>query len=225
MPWGAALTLVGTAYSADQAGDAADASASGAREARNLTQKQFEQTRNDLAPYRVAGDQATGIISRVLGLGGADPDFSDFYESPDYQFRVNEGNKALDRSAASRGMLLSGAQLKAGQRFNQDLASTEFGNWFNRLNTIMQGGQNAAVQTGSFGANAANAAGGYTQNAANYGAQGIYDRTNAVTGGLQDLGGFLGEYMQNKRQSSSGYLDPNIYRGDVPNNSMNTMYG
>ncbi len=55
-----------------------------------------------------------------------------FKTDPGYAFRMSEGMKALERSAAARGGLLSGATLKGAQRYGQDLASQEFQNAFNR---------------------------------------------------------------------------------------------
>ena len=57
---------------------------------------------------------------------------SDFQTDPGYAFRLSEGMKALDRTAASRGGLLSGATLKGAQRYGSDLASQEYQNAFNR---------------------------------------------------------------------------------------------
>jgi len=56
-----------------------------------------------------------------------------FYQSPDYDFRMNEGIRAMDSSAASRGMLMSGAQLRGITEFGQGLAAGEYGNYYNRL--------------------------------------------------------------------------------------------
>jgi hypothetical protein len=56
----------------------------------------------------------------------------DFQADPGYAFRLSEGMKALDRTAASRGGLLSGATLKGAQRYGSDLASQEYQNAFNR---------------------------------------------------------------------------------------------
>ena len=56
-------------------------------------------------------------------------------QDPGYAFRMSEGMKALDRSAAARGGLLSGSTLKGAQRYGQDLASTEYQNAFNRYQT------------------------------------------------------------------------------------------
>lgn len=63
---------------------------------------------------------------------------------PSYAWRFNQGQQAIDRSAASRGMLLSGSQLKASQEFGQGMASQEYGNQFNRLSGLAQNAQNAA---------------------------------------------------------------------------------
>jgi hypothetical protein len=79
------------------------------------------------------------------GSGATDPTYmpttfnhsnvvsDNFTADPSYAWRVSEGNKALDRSAASRGMLLSGAQAKGLTDYNSNVASQEYGNWYNRL--------------------------------------------------------------------------------------------
>jgi hypothetical protein len=48
---------------------------------------------------------------------------------------LSEGQKALDRSAAARGGLISGGALRAAQRYGQEMGSQEFGNAFNRALT------------------------------------------------------------------------------------------
>jgi len=57
---------------------------------------------------------------------------SNFETSPGYAFRQAEGQKGVENSAAARGGLYSGAALKAIDRFNQDYASNEYGNWVNQ---------------------------------------------------------------------------------------------
>jgi hypothetical protein len=53
-------------------------------------------------------------------------------EDPGYAFRVQEGQKALERSASAQGQLVSGGQLKAAQQYGQGLASQEYGNAWQR---------------------------------------------------------------------------------------------
>ena len=86
-----------------------------------------------------------------------------FQQDPGYAFRQAEGMKALERSAAARGNLLSGSTMKGIQRFGQDLASQEYQNAFNRyqveraarlnpLQSLMGSGQSSAnVLTGAAG--------------------------------------------------------------------------
>lgn len=220
MPLLAGAILLTGAYGTKRAGDAADEQSAAARAAGQRSERQFNITRNDLAPYRTVGDQALGRISRAFGLGGADPDLSEFYQDPGYQFRLDEGNKALDRSAAGRGMLLSGAQLKSLNRFNQGMASQEFGNWFNRLYGLAGMGQNAAVQTGNFGANAVNQANQAYMYGADARANGIANQTNFLTNTVNELGTLYG-------QRSTGYAPPP--QADIaavaPPNQINSMYG
>lgn len=60
------------------------------------------------------------------------PDAKQVFDDQGFQFRLNEGQKALERSAASKGTLLTGGTAKALQRFGQDMASQEYGNVYNR---------------------------------------------------------------------------------------------
>lgn len=88
-------------------------------------------------PWRAAGTAALKQIQET-------PDFQfnadsfDMMKDPSYDFRMQEGVNALDRSAASRGRLLSGAQDRAVTRYGSDLASQEYGNAFNRSLTTYQ---------------------------------------------------------------------------------------
>lgn len=59
----------------------------------------------------------------------------EFTADPGYEFRRSEGIRALDSSAARRGALLSGNQLKELEQYGQGLAAQEYQNWFNRFNT------------------------------------------------------------------------------------------
>ena len=53
--------------------------------------------------------------------------------SPGFQFRLQEGAKALERSAAAKGTLLTGGTLKGLTRYAQDYAANEYGQNYNRL--------------------------------------------------------------------------------------------
>ena len=139
------------------------------------------------------------------GLAGGQFDTS----NPAYQFQLKQGQQALDRSSAARGMGASGAQMKAAQQYGQGLASqeydkqynratSEFGDYYNRLAGLAQGGQQAAgsmAQAGGQYANNASNTFGNLSNAqtsilgqqANARASGYAANANAVTGGLNSL--------------------------------------
>lgn len=126
------------------------------------------------------------------------PDMSVFTESPDYQFNLAEGQKAIDRSLAARGRSLSGAGVREGVRYASGMASNEFGNFYNRLANIAGLGQSATGSTAAAGANAANnisqnqlfagqsRANGYLQTG-----QAI---NNSVQGGIQNY--MLAQYLK-----------------------------
>lgn len=52
-----------------------------------------------------------------------------YQKSPDFNFRLQQGNQALGHVASLMGGLMSGARLKAADRYNQDYATTDYNNW------------------------------------------------------------------------------------------------
>lgn len=108
-------------------------------QANDLLSKFYQQNLGLLQPYMTAGSTAEGRLSAGLQPGGefstaptADQILS---QDPGYQFRLDQGRQALDRSAASRGQVLGGGQLKALTQYGQDYGSAEYGAAFNRFNT------------------------------------------------------------------------------------------
>ena len=132
----------------------------------NATQKyMYDTTREDQRAWREAGegalkDLASDDFKRDFGA-------NDFQADPGYAFRMAEGQKALERSAAARGSLISGGQMKALANYSQNAASAEYQNAYNRFNadrdrrfgrlsSIAGIGQNALAQTGAAGQSYAN---------------------------------------------------------------------
>lgn len=128
-----ALGAAGSYFASSKAADAGEAAAD---KSAAVQRELYYQTRSDTEPYRALGLGAAGKLARLAGLGSPDQSAAEvgqFYASPGYQFRLGEGQKALERSAAARGMLNSGATLKGITRYGQDYASNEFGNYVNTL--------------------------------------------------------------------------------------------
>lgn len=60
------------------------------------------------------------------------PTEADMLKEPGYQFRLGQGQKALEQSAAGRGTLRTGGTLKDILGYGQNFASQEYGNVYNR---------------------------------------------------------------------------------------------
>lgn len=142
-------------------------------------ERMFDETREDLAPYRALGGEASARVrSEFLGInpdGSANPapDRSEFYKSPGYQFRLDEGLRGVENSAAASRLQLSGRTVKELNRYASDYASKEYGGYIDRLFGLTTLGANAAAQTGTIGAKYAEIdQQGYNSISAGYKAQG-----------------------------------------------------
>lgn len=114
---------------------AASTQASASQAATNAQLEMFNKQVELQEPWRKAGEGALNRLSTGLGAGGEfDKSFSqtNWQADPGYAFRLSEGMKALDRTAAARGGLISGAALKAATRYGQEMGSQEYQNAFNR---------------------------------------------------------------------------------------------
>jgi hypothetical protein len=159
-----------------RASDAASASAA-AQLAEQ--QRQFDTAREDLAPWREAGQTALGRLDRTSA-----GDMSAFTASPDYNFRRSEGQRDIGSSFAARGGAASGNALRALSEFNQNLASGEFGQWWNRQAGIAGVGQSAVNSGNALGANYAAATGDIRNNLQNQQAQYNWQLANSRASGI-----------------------------------------
>jgi hypothetical protein len=137
------------------------------------------------------------------------PDMSVFFNSPDYNFRREEGQRDIGNSFAARGGAFSGNALRALTEYNSNLAAGEYGNFFNRLAGLANIGQGGTAQTAHAGANmannitstignTANQVGNNLMQAGNARASGIQGRYNALGDGLGFAGGIGASYLQNR---------------------------
>lgn len=152
----AGAAVVGAGASIISGNKAANAQTKAAEQGIAEQRRQYDQSRADLAPWRTTGSGALDVLSRLYGLNGQAPDPSAFTTSPGYDFRVQQGIRGIDRGAAARGLLHSGAAVKAEENFGQGLASQEFNNFSNTLQGIAGTGQSATNTTVAAGQNAAN---------------------------------------------------------------------
>ena len=233
----AGSAALGAGVSLFGANKAADATATAAKKQLKATKLSIAAQKEALdkqialsEPYRVAGQNA------LAGYQTASPytpfGMDQFNADPGYQFRLAEGTKALERSAAARGILQSGGTLKDITRFGQDQASNEYQNAFSRylqereqklhpLEYQIGLGQAAATGQAAQIGNSANTISGLTQQMGDVRAQNamtqgnIWNQTagnigNTLTGAANAYGQYQAaqpymNYLQSITPSTSVY--------------------
>lgn len=133
------------------------------------------------------GGVASDRIGALLGLGGdtgaAQQAFDAYRGSTGYNFRMGQGISAIEQSAASRGLLSSGATAKGLTEFGQGLASSEFQNYLSALGGAESTGLNAVSNVANAGAQAGAQAAEYTR-------QGAGDIMGGLGSALQGVSAF-----------------------------------
>lgn len=185
---GAGGSLIGGAISSGAAGDAADAQTAAANRATDVQRKMFEETQKNLKPFIQGGTTGFNALLKAAGLSldedgnvVGDPltspllkpvtmDQATLEATPGYKFNLDQGLRAVNNSAAARGLGDSGAALKGAAEYATGLADSTYQNQFsnavtnqtnqfNRLMSISNLGQSSAANQGTIG----------TQTAANIG--------------------------------------------------------
>ena len=191
--WVAGAVVGSSLIGASASRSAAGAQAAAADRAAEGQERMFERQVELSEPWRKAGETA---LNKLVPLTDYTPfSMAQFQADPGYGFRMSEGMKAMERSAAARGGLLSGATLKGIQRFGQDLGSQEYMNAFNRyqteraarlqpLQSLAGVGQTTAQQIGEAGMRTAQNVGETLTSGAAARASGYVGGANALTQGL-----------------------------------------
>ncbi len=141
-------------------------------------------------PFHDAAVKATGALTDMAGLTA---NGYNWQTDPGYQFRIDEGMKALENSAAARGGLLSGGFGKAALKYATDYSAQEYTNVYNRIASIAGMNQTSgpiSANAGSqYGANATQLATmGGANNASGYMASG-----NATASMLNEVATAFGD--------------------------------
>lgn len=242
---GAVIGAVASNKAASKQQDAANASTDESRREYEQTRQdqldQLAQQRADQAPWLNAGKASLAQLAAGTAPGGSlvKPfSLSDFAADPGYDFRVSEGEKAIQRAASGRGGLYSGATLKALARFNQDTASGEYNNAYNRYNTNQSNqfnrlasiaglGQTATNQVGQAGQSAYGTIASAGTNASNNISQNMLGAANArasgYVGGANAINNGISQYMNyNQNQNLLSALSRN--NGGTPGAVDNTLF-
>ena len=202
---GEAATNVGTNVTG-QALNAGKNLIDAAQQAGTTVQDQAAKSAALLNPYSKLGSQSADALAAGLEKGGVfnngGPNAADFTSSPDYQFRIAQGLKALQQRGSAVGDATGGTAVKDTLNFAGGLAGTEFGNWWDRQTRLTKDlferesgtakiGMDAAGKQAVMGNDAASyagdkfysanqTAGTWNTNAAQYAGDKTYDAANTM---------------------------------------------
>ena len=151
--------------------------------------------RSNVAQYQVGGQtfntleeaQAWADANRTGGTT-----YGGYTASPGYQWQLEQGQSAIDGSAASRGSLFSGATLAAQQRLGQGLAEQDRSTHMNRLLGLAGMGQSSVAQQATAAQNLGTGVTNALGSIGNAQAAGAIGTGNALSGMMNGLGSWYG---------------------------------
>lgn len=164
----------------------ASQTAGAANDATAETRRQFDIGQANTKPWLDAGKGALTEQQKLMGINGYDPanSLAALTSSPGYQFRLGQGQQALDRSAAAKGMLNSGNVLAATTEYGQNFGTNEYGNRLNQLAGLSGTGQTQANTN-------ANAGSAFASDVGNAGMKGASAWQSGILGAGQSLSNFF----------------------------------
>lgn len=131
-----------------------------------------------------------------------------FRATPGYQFRVDAGTGAINALAGARGGLVSGRTLQDLSKFNQGIASEEYGNYLARLGGLGSQGLGAASGQATAATNAAQGVSNALAGIGNAQAAGAIGVGNAINSGIQNGIGMWQYQRAMAPPATSGALAP-----------------
>lgn len=237
---GASLSAAGT--QADAATQAANIQQSDAEKSLAEQKRQFDINQANQAPFLQAGQGAVTKLSDLMNNGGFPawdqvfqaPTADQARQTPGYQFALQQGEGAIENSAAAKGGLLSGNTLNAEQQYGQGLADSNYqqvynnalgryqqqynifqnnqANQFNRLSTLAGGGQTAANNLGAQGQAAANTVANINLNSGQQIGNSLNNAAAATASGYVGAGNAAGGAFNNISQlmmmKNAGFFNP-----------------
>src|SRR5258708_25388143 len=138
MPFGGLLTagisgigsLFGGLFGGNASSKASEQYINGLKQAQGQLVSTENQGLQQFQPYQQAGTQASGMLSQMLGTPGQGlltpwtqqfkaPTEAEAEQTPGYKFQLQQGENALQNSAAAQGGLLSGGTLAGLNNYAQ----------------------------------------------------------------------------------------------------------
>jgi len=120
----------------------------------NSYNQAFPTLQKDLSSTIGTGGQAGSQIANMLGLNGSQAQNSGFdtwKNSTGYKFGLDQGMQSITGNAATQGLLNSGSTLKALNTYGQNYANTQYQNYLNPLQNLVNSGVQGAGVLSSAG--------------------------------------------------------------------------
>lgn len=206
---GAGASIAGASAQADATASASRTQADATKYSTDVQKDMYDQTREDQEPWRLAGIRALETIQNT-------PDFEFNAENfmqmkdPSYEWRVDQGVKAMDKSATARGNLFSGAAAKALTEYGQNMGSQEYQNAYNRARDTYMTNMNTQKSLAGVGQDATNMVSQAGQNMASGVASttmsGANNQANLAIQGGQNQANMYSNLAQSANTGVSNYL-------------------
>ena len=195
-----ASAVIGYAASSNAASSAANS----ANQANATNWNMYNQNVARMQPYVDAGAGSANSLSAWNAPGGQGSqqfNYQDYLDSPAMAFQMQQGQQALDRSAASRGVALTPGTAMSEAAYNQGVGSQYYQqafnnfqtgqtNRFNQLASVAGMGENAAAGVGNNGLQVANMSGQNSMNAAGGQIAAANSQANNLTGSINGLSNY-----------------------------------
>lgn len=241
--------VIGAVVTSQGAQSAADTQAAAANQASALQSQSAQQSldfqKQALAqqqqlnkPFVDTGTSAMYQLADLLGvqIPGRTPQATPqqiIQNQPGYQFGLQQGQQALESSAAARGMQLSGASMMALDRYGQDYGTKAYQQQIANLGGLVSTGENAANMVGNAAGQfatsasntvtgAANQIGSNMMGAGNAIAAGQVASSNAISNALNQSATGLGRYFGTPTSTGGFALDPSVTNWQAPTSSFDT---
>lgn len=227
--------VVGAIINSNASGNAASAQAGAANNATAVQQGEFNTIQGETQPYRDVGTQNVKNLNSQIGALTTPFNPQNLQNTPGYQFQLQQGQQAIARSSAARGLLNSTGTMQGLDSYSQGLADTTYQQALSNYNnqnqqtySMLAGMSNLGLagtgQSVSAGMNFANQAGSNMIQAGNAQAAGMVGQANAVTNGMSGLaqaGAMYGmsnpstanqDWYTPQTNTYAGYYDPQNYQ-------------
>ncbi|WP_441235665.1 hypothetical protein [Bradyrhizobium sp. 930_D9_N1_4] len=193
-------------------------------------QKQnYDKASANLTPFINTGTGANNLLASFYGINGSDPALGQnalqrFQQSPDYQFALKGGTEALDNSAAAKGGVLGGNQIRAQTEYGAGLATQNLSNYLTRLSGLSGQGIQAGGYLGQIGTGVGTQVGASASNVANSTMAAGTAEASGILGTVKGIDSGLNSLSLYNQMGKSSYGGGSNYLANYNGNQIGGLY-